>query len=1010
MNKNFTGKKMCWLLLMTLFSTCAFAQTKLSGQVTETSSNEPLAGVSIQIKGKVIGTITDAKGNFNFSVNSPPPFTLVVSSVGFQTQEIDVSGGQTDFQIKLSEQVILGQEIVVSASRVEESVMKSPVAVEKMDIRGIRETPSPNFYDALANLKGIDMATQGVLFKSINMRGFGNTGNPRTVQMIDGMDNQAPGLNFPLDNIIGMSELDVESVEILPGAASALYGPNAINGLILMNSKSPFLYQGLSANVKSGVMHESHRSKATTPFIDGTIRYAKAFNNKLAFKVNLSYIKAKDWEATNYNNLNVGGNSDPMRGAGTDVDYDGVNSYGDEVQTNINAVAQTLAAGGIIPSAAVGLVPSTFVSRTGYLEKDLVDYNTKSFKANAAVHYRISDKIEAIAQINYGYGTTVYTATGRYSLRNFNLTQAKLELRGDNFTVRAYTTQERSGKSYLAGLAAVSMLNEIKPHAMWFGQYTGAFATARAQGANEADAHLAGRKTADAGMPVPGTDAYRQLLDKYRNMPIVDGGGGFADKTNLYHIEGFYNFKNQIKFIELLAGGNFRQYELRSAGTLFADLKDGRDGTIPINEFGAFVQAGKSLLKNHLKLSGSIRYDKNENFDGQFTPRLSAVTTFGEHNIRLSYQTGFRIPTTQNQYIDLKTPSGTLIGGLPEFDARYNLANGILRQNLSTANILSTIQGDPSIIQSATAYATAAVTQAVTATVTSQVNAAVAAGQIPNVPAAIQAAVTAGVQGALPGALQSRVPGLVTQLAPAFALAKLPKYKTTKLRPERIASYEIGYKSVIAKKLFIDAYYYISKYTNLIGGTVIVVPTAAAQPGLPIESGIGAGNFNGYSRTVNTSETITTRGFALGLNYALPMGFNVGGNMANNELSDFTPSPEVQYSQFNTPKYRYNLSFGKRITSTSMFGFNLAYKYQQLFLWESSFVLPSGTDVPLFSNTRVPSISNLDAQVSMKVSSIKSIIKLGGTNLFGKSYIQAYGSPNVGSTYYVSITFDELLN
>ncbi|WP_374756332.1 carboxypeptidase-like regulatory domain-containing protein [Dyadobacter psychrotolerans] len=1010
MNNNFTGKKMCWVLLMTLFSTCAFAQTKLGGQVTETSSNEPLAGVSIQIKGKVIGTITDAKGNFSFSVNSPPPFTLVISSVGFQTQEINVSGGQTDFQIKLSEQVILGQEIVVSASRVEESVMKSPVAVEKMDIRGIRETPSPNFYDALANLKGIDMATQGVLFKSINMRGFGSTGNPRTVQMIDGMDNQAPGLNFPLDNIIGMSELDVESVEILPGAASALYGPNAINGLILMNSKSPFLYQGLSANVKSGVMHESHRSKATTPFIDGTIRYAKAFNNKLAFKVNLSYIKAKDWEATNYSNLNVGGNADPTRGAGTDVDYDGVNSYGDEVQTNINAVAQTLAANGLLPSAAVGLVPSTFVSRTGYLEKDLVDYNTKSFKANAAIHYRISDKIEAIAQINYGYGTTVYTATGRYSLRNFNLTQAKLELRGDNFTVRAYTTQERSGKSYLAGLAAVSMLNEIKPHATWFGQYTGAFATARAQGANEADAHLAARKTADAGMPAPGTDAYRQLLDKYRNMPIVNGGGGFADKTNLYHVEGFYNFKNQIKFIELLAGANFRQYQLRSGGTLFSDQKEGRDGTIPINEFGAFVQAGKSLLSNHLKLSGSIRYDKNENFDGQFTPRLSAVTTFGEHNIRLSYQTGFRIPTTQNQYIDLKTPSGTLIGGLPEFDARYNLANGILRQNLSTENILKTIQGDPSIIQSATAYATAAVTQAVTAAVTTQVNAAVAAGQIPNVPAAIQAAVTAGVQGALPAALQARVPGLVTQLAPAFALAKLPKYQTTKLRPERIASYEIGYKSVIAKKLFIDAYYYISKYTNLIGGTVIVVPTAAAQPGLPIESGIGAGNFNGYSRTVNTSETITTRGFALGLNYALPMGFNVGGNLANNELSDFTPSPEVQYSQFNTPKYRYNLSFGKRITSTSMFGFNLAYKYQQAFLWESSFILPSGTDVPLFSNTTVPSISNLDAQVSMKVSSIKSIIKLGGTNLFGKSYIQAYGSPNVGSTYYVSITFDELLN
>ncbi|HEV7378243.1 MAG TPA: carboxypeptidase-like regulatory domain-containing protein, partial [Dyadobacter sp.] len=748
------------ILLILLFASLTFAQTKIQGTVTESTSKEPLIGVSVQVKGKVIGTITDAKGAFSFSVNAQPPFTLVVSSVGFQTQEVEVAGGKSQFDIQLSEQVVLGNEIVVSASRVEENVLKSPVAVEKLDIRGIRESPSTNFYDALANLKGIDMATQGVLFKSINMRGFGSTGNPRTVQMIDGMDNQAPGLNFPLDNIIGMSELDVESVEILPGAASALYGPNAINGLILMNSKSPFLYQGLSANVKTGVMHESSRSKATTPFVDGTIRYAKAFNNKVAFKVNLSYITAKDWEANNYSNLNLGGNADPLRGAGTRPDYDGVNSYGDEVQTNINSVAQTLAANGLIPAQAVGLVPSTFVSRTGYMEKDLIDYNTKSLKANAAVHYRLSDKIEAIAQINYGYGTTAYTATGRYSLRNFNLTQGKLELRGDNFTVRAYTTQERSGQSYLAGLAAVSMLNDFKTHANWFGQYTGAFVQARGQGASEESAHLAARGVADQGMPVPGSSAYNALLDKYRNMPIVDGGGGFTDKTNLYHIEGFYNFKNQVKFIELLAGANYRMYELRSAGTLFADTKDGRTGTININEYGAFVQAGKNLLNNHLKLSGSIRYDKNQNFDGQFTPRVSAVTTFGEHNVRLSYQTGFRIPTTQNQYIDLKTPTGTLIGGLPEFESRYGLANGILRQNLSTENIQATIAGDPSIVTSARAYGTAAITQAVTAAVTQQVNAAVAAGQIPNVPAAIQAAITSGVQGALPGTLQAQLPGL----------------------------------------------------------------------------------------------------------------------------------------------------------------------------------------------------------------------------------------------------------
>ncbi|KAA0990562.1 carboxypeptidase-like regulatory domain-containing protein [Dyadobacter aurulentus] len=1014
------------ILLIITLTYNALGQTTLQGKVSESANGEALAGISIQIKGKVTGTITDNQGRFKLYTTSNPPLTLTISSVGFQTQEINVSPGQTNLDIKMVEQVTLGEEIVVSASRVEESVMKSPVAIEKMNLRDMRDTPSANFYDALNNLKGIDMATQGFLFKSINMRGFGSTGNPRTVQMIDGMDNQAPGLNFPLDNIIGIPELDVESVEVLPGAASALYGPNAVNGLILMNSKSPFLYQGLSASVKGGVMHEKHRSQATTPFVDATIRYAKAFNNKIAFKANVSFIRAKDWEATNYTNLNLGGNSDPGRGAGTALDYDGVNVYGDEIQTNINAVAQSLAAAGNIPAGAVSLVPNTFVSRTGYLEKDLVDYNTKSFKANAAIHYRINEKMEAVAQVNYGYGTTVYTATGRYALRDFNLTQAKLELRGDNFTVRAYTTQERSGKSYLSGLAAVSMLTDFKPNNVWFGQYVGAFATARGAGTSEAASHLLARQTADANMPQPGTAAFDQLLDKYRNMPIVDGGGGFADKTNLYHAEGFYNFKNQLKVVEVLAGANFRQYQLRSAGTLFADQKEGRSGTIPINEWGAFVQAGKSILSNHLKLTGSIRYDKNENFAGQFTPRVSAVTTFGEHNIRLSYQTGFRIPTTQNQYIDLRTPAGTLVGGLPEFDARYNLTSGILRQNLSEEAVMQVVKSDPTILEKATVYAkaavtqqaTTAITQAVTTQVTNAVNQAVAAGQIPNDPATIQSAISNGVNQALPGALSSQLPGilaaqvpaLVPTIAQAYALEKLPKYKPRKLAPERIASFEIGYKGVIAKKLFIDAYYYVSRYKNLIGGAVIVVPTAAAAPGLPIESGIGVGNFNGYSRVVNTTETITTTGFALGLNYSLSKGYNIGGNIANNELRNFKPSPEVQYSQFNTPKYRYNLNFGKRITSSSNFGFNVVYRYQQAFVWESSFIVPTTTDVPIFSNTKVPAINNLDAQISLKAASIKSIIKLGATNLLGKSYIQAYGSPNIGSTYYVSITFDELLN
>ena len=139
----------------------------------------------------------------------------------------------------------------------------------------------------------------------------------------------------------------------------------------------------------------------------------------------------------------MGGTQNGTRGAGVDLDYDGMNIYGDEIQANMLTVANGLISAGRLPSAALGLIPDRNVSRTGFLERDLVDYNTKSLKANMALHYRLNEKVEAIAQVNYGTGTTVYTGTGRYSLRNFNITQAKLELRGDNFTLRGYTTQER---------------------------------------------------------------------------------------------------------------------------------------------------------------------------------------------------------------------------------------------------------------------------------------------------------------------------------------------------------------------------------------------------------------------------------------------------------------------------------------------------------------------------------------------------------------------------------------
>ncbi|RYY12583.1 MAG: energy transducer TonB, partial [Cytophagaceae bacterium] len=230
-------------------ATPAFAQTELiaiSGVVREKGSQEGLPGVSVSVKGAGVGTQSDVDGKFAFKAKLTYPFVLVFSAIGHDTQEIEVTSARQPISVALDSKGVLTNEVVVSASRVEESRLKSPVAIEKLDIRAIKETPAPSFYDALESVKGVQMLTSSLTFKVPNTRGFNIPNNFRFMQLVDGVDMQAATLGVPLGNAIGPTELDIASVEITPGAASALYGMNAINGMANLTTKSPFTYQGLS--------------------------------------------------------------------------------------------------------------------------------------------------------------------------------------------------------------------------------------------------------------------------------------------------------------------------------------------------------------------------------------------------------------------------------------------------------------------------------------------------------------------------------------------------------------------------------------------------------------------------------------------------------------------------------------------------------------------------------------------------------------------------------------------
>ncbi len=947
----------CVLVLLSLTFQMVFAQsTTVSGTVTDNLTKETLAGVTVTVKGRTIGTSTNANGQFTLTTTESTPFTIVITYLGYKTIEQVINASVSDFQISMESQSILGQEVVIAASRTPERILESPVSIERLGSAAIREAAAPSFYDALNNLKGVEMSAQSLTFKSVNTRGFNANGNTRFNQYIDGMDNQAPGLNFSVGNIIGISELDLDNVELLPGASSALYGAGGINGTMLMTSKSPYTSQGISFQLKTGFNHVNDPLQGTEPFEEAGLRYAKAWN-KFAFKTNVSFLQAKDWQGGNFTNFDRTSRTFKNGDRSTDPNYDGINVYGDEVNSNMRNVANSVqsatnagiaaATGGAIPNIVgmmnaslpvnatpaqigaflgnfpaalrptiqnlipfniglrAGLIPDQAVSRTGYMEKYLVDYDTKSFKSSTSFHYKLSDKVEAIAQANWGSGTSVYTGSDRYSLRNFSIGQYKLELKGQDFMLRGYTTQERSGDSYISSILG-SYINEAsKASTTWFPQYVGNYVGARAAGAPDAQAHTLARAAADQGRFVPGSTQFETVKDKIMNTTISAGlGAKFDDKTNLWHYEGMYNFSNALKdAFELQVGGSYRIYDLNSGGTIFDDL----NREIDINEYGGFVQVGKKIAEQ-FKLTFSGRYDKSTNFDGRFTPRITGVYTVApNNNIRLSYQTGYRNPTTQNQYIDLSVGGGTtrLIGGIPAGIQKYNLYTNKPFTDVSYRNFL--------------------------------------------------ASASAG--------------------APNPTLLKTYSFDPEGVKPESVQAYEVGYRGLLGSNFLIDTYGYFNKYKDFITAVEVYQQNASS--------------FTKFGVPVNAEGEVSSYGAALGMDYLLG-DFNLSGNLSYNEIGDI---PATYVNDFNTPKIRYNLGLGNRNVVKNV-GFNVSYRWQDSFYWTSSFA--SG-DVPAFGT--------VDAQINLKIPSVKSMIKIGASDIFNKYYVTSYGNPQMGGMYYVGFTF-----
>ncbi len=916
------------IILCLLIGNIIQAQTVIKGEVIDANSKEPLIGASIVVVGTTDGTITDYDGSFQLKTDAALPFQLTISYIGYVSVDKEVTS-EEDLSIALEEDAITTEVVEVRGQRISEKQKAAPLTVESLDVLAIKETPSDNFYDGLGSLKGVDLTAASLGFKIVNTRGFNSTSPVRTLQIIDGIDNQAPGLNFSLGNFLGSPELDVLKVDLIVGASSAYYGPNAFNGVIAMETKNPFYQKGLSAQVKAG----------ERGLVETSLRYADVVKNKkgqdfMGYKFNIFYLRANDWKAENYDPIDA--TRVPANNPGG---YDAVNIYGDEYV----AIGDKSS-----PSNQWGENAGLGISyRQGYRESDLASYDTRNLKANVGLYFRTqpekeSESPELILGSNFGYGTTVYQGDNRFSLKNISFFQAKVEYsKRDRYFVRAYMTKEDAGDSFDPYFTALRLMEEGKSNEFWgnayvkwwkdnnigdqmvemgypeldFGTFPPTFdqATADKWLVENNDQLVEWHKMAQAFANQPGTnnqgflspgtpefeEAYNRITTSYSNRE--GGGTRFYDKSALYHVHGEYKFTPTF-VDEWIVGGNVRMYTPETQGTIFSDTAGIQ---ITNSEIGIYTGITKEFFDKKLRTNVTVRVDKNENFDVISTPAASIVWKPSPNNfLRVSFSAGVRNPTLSDQYLNLNVGRAILSGNLEGVDSLITLESfDVYRQQLR--------------------------------------------------------------------------------------LDSLQYFSIDAVKPERVKTFEVGYRTTLWNSLYVDAGYYYSVYNDFLGYNIGIISDFDPVSSLPE-------NTQAYRFAANSVEQVETQGFAIGLNYYFGNYYQLNGNYSWNKLISNVDDPIIP--AFNTPEHKYNIGVSGRgiPVGNKAFGFNVNYKWIDSFVFEGS---------PQFTGA-IPKYQLLDAQVNMYFKNLNTTIKVGASNLLDNKVFQTYGGPRIGRLAYISFLYD----
>jgi outer membrane receptor protein involved in Fe transport len=768
--------------------TSSYKYIRIAGTLVDSESSKGVdfAGIQIlSVDGKSdpespIGTVTDEKGRFDFSFRYKAPFKIVTSHVSYKPAELVVN--EATFQrleIKLVPLTVEGEVVYVTSEIYPADELDLGITTDKVSSVDVQQIASFNVFDLVSTLREVDVATQSMNLQSVSTRGFNMGANPRFLQLTDGIDNQAPGLGFSLGNLLGPSELDIAGIELIVGPASARYGSSAMNGALLTSSKNPFEVTGLALSIKNGVHHvrvggDSPWGVEGDRMLNGSFRFAQKLSDHFAFKITGTHINGQDWRATNYDNIGPGKSNltiDDIPG------FNGVNIYGDESFVMLP-----------VGKNEDGEVTNEFVpvTRTGYAEADLVNYDIATNKLAGGVYYRSSSELEMQLEAKYGYTNTLFTGESRIRLQDFEIFQVNGEVNYKNGFVRAFSTMQNSGNSYNVDYLA-KMIQNAKTDLNWYRDFELAFTRGIPfLGVAKNDINAA-RRFADSGATLiytetaeqryeVGTARYDSVRTMLANTVGFDDGAAIRDNSGLYNIEfGVESISLNDKF-ELDAGGNYRFYDLDSDGTIFPDTAG---NNITNYEVALYSGIRTSFLDEDLKISAAVRIDKNENF----APRLNQQVGFSykvsdKSFLRFSYQNGFRYPSVREQFLNTNIGEARLLGGLSLITHPYNVqGNSFFEANVQAYN--------------------EAVLEDITLSPFEDVVYNRAQAELNNI-----------------DILQN---GIVSS------------DDITKIKPERTNSFELGYRQLLTTNLYLDVNYFASFYDNFVGIKRIIKPRTSPE-------------------------------------------------------------------------------------------------------------------------------------------------------------------------------------